>query len=147
MIQYEELYVYVDGSYSTSSPTIYAGAYILIDPTTNQIIYEASGCGNKAVNMRNVAGELTATMRGTQMALRLARKAVIFYDYQGIEAWITGEWKARKPETQAYYNFMLKYVYPVKRIQFVKVKAHSGNMFNEMVDDLSKEALLSRKSF
>ena len=30
----------------------------------------------------------------------------LFYDYEGIEKWVTGEWRAKNPLTQTYRDFM-----------------------------------------
>lgn len=143
----ELLHVYVDGAYSTNYPDRYAGAFILVDPNTGKIIKSMNGCGTKAVSMRNVAGELSATMRGTQWGLQLAERVIIFYDYQGVEDWITGAWRCKKPETRAYFNFMFRYIHPVNKIQFVKVKAHAGDTYNELADRMAKEALFKNKEW
>lgn len=145
--KYKVLHIYVDGAFSTNYPDRYAGAFILVNPESGEVVEAMNGCGTKAVGMRNVAGELSATMRGVQYGMRFAEKIVIFYDYQGIEDWITGAWACRKKETRAYFNFMFRYIHPVVRVEFVKVKAHSGDMYNEMVDNLAKKALAINKEW
>ena len=50
-------------------------------------------------------------------------------------------WKAKKPETQKYAN----YINRVRNekglvINFIHVKGHSGDMFNEVADKLAGEA-------
>ena len=57
--------------------------------------------------MRNVAGELA----GVISALNWAKdnditEVIIFYDYEGIEKWITGEWKTKKENTILYKKFI-----------------------------------------
>ena len=64
----------------------------------------------------------------------------MFYDYQGIEAWAVGDWKANLPYTQDFVKFYNKVKTAVK-VNFVKVKAHTGIELNEVVDKLAKEAI------
>ena len=68
----------------------------------------------------------------------------ICYDYQGIEKWAVGEWKTNHILTQKYAQFMAKSGENV-RIDFRKVKAHSGNYYNEQADKLAKAALTQTK--
>ena len=143
-MQYTQLNVYVDGAYSTNYPERYSGAFVVVNPTNQRVIYEKCGCGTKAVSMRNVAGELSATMRAVQYVSKLTNNIVIFYDYTGIKFWVTDEWKANKPETQAYKDYMSKFK---DKIQFVKVKAHSGDKYNTRVDQLAKYALKENRTW
>ena len=63
----------------------------------------------------------------------------LYYDYQGIESWATGEWKRNKPGTIRYKEFY-DHLQKVK-VYFHKVKGHSGVELNEAVDQLAKAAL------
>lgn len=138
LYKYDQLYVYVDGSYNPAYPDRYSGAFAVVDPVSDTLMCTHSGCGTKAVSMRNVAGELSAVMRAVQYCMKYARNTVVFYDYTGIANWVTGEWQAKKPETQAYKQFMNQYK---DRLQFVKVKAHTGNKYNELCDRAARKAL------
>ena len=91
--------------------------------------------------MHNVAGEI----KGAEAAMRYAvdnneKRLVIYHDYEGIAKWCTREWKASKPGTQAYRDYYDSVKEKVN-IQFVKVKGHSNNKYNEMADKLAKKAL------
>ena len=68
------------------------------------------------------------------------KEITLFYDYQGIEAWAVGDWKANLPYTQDYVKFYNK-VKTAVNVNFVKVKAHTGIELNEVVDKLAKEAI------
>ena len=64
----------------------------------------------------------------------------ICFDYEGIEKWCTGAWKANKTGTIAYREFYQKACTQVN-IRFVKVKGHSGDKYNDLADKLAKEAV------
>ena len=68
----------------------------------------------------------------------------IYYDYEGIEKWATGLWKANKEQTQNY----VKTINDMKKkidIYFQKVLAHSGDYYNEVADSLAKKAVGIKK--
>ena len=58
----------------------------------------------------------------------------------GIEKWATREWKAKK-NVSTDYILLFDQVSNGIKVNFQKVKAHSGNEFNEIVDQLAKRAL------
>lgn len=92
-------------------------------------------------NMRNVVGELYATVTAVNECITLGYKDIIIhYDYQGIESWVTSSWRANKMLTHDYKATMLKLSKNIN-IQFVKVKAHAGTTYNEIADRLAKEAI------
>lgn len=64
----------------------------------------------------------------------------IYHDYEGIEKLITGEWKCKNELSLRYYKLFNELTYG-KSYKFHKVKAHSGDYYNEMVDKLAKEIL------
>ena len=91
--------------------------------------------------MRNVAGEITGAVMAIKFAIKQkAKNIVIFYDYAGIEEWAEGNWKANKAGTQKYKAF-IDSARPYINIGFEKVKAHTGDTFNERADILAKNAL------
>ena len=91
--------------------------------------------------MRNVAGEIKGSEAAMQYALdHKIPSIIIYHDYQGIASWCNGDWKANKPGTIAYRDFYQKAKEKV-HIEFRKVKGHSNDKYNDMVDELAKEAL------
>ena len=53
--------------------------------------------------MRNVAGEILGSETAIDYAIQHDYKAIyIYYDYEGIEKWANGIWKANKTGTKAY---------------------------------------------
>ncbi len=136
----EGLSIYVDGSFSLEKGNF---SYGLIAIDNGKEVYETCGIGEDedAVALRNVAGEVLGSLKAVEYALNNNYKEVtIFYDYQGIECWALGTWKRNKHLTQEYHKIMQEYMNRIK-INFVKVKGHSGNKYNDIVDKLAKKAL------
>ena len=136
----EELSVYVDGSFSLEKGNF---SYGLIALYNGEEVYETCGAGEDedAAALRNVAGEVLGALKAVDYALdNNYEKVTIFYDYQGIECWALGPWKRNKHLTQEYHRVMQEYMKKIK-VNFVKVKGHSGDKYNEVVDKLAKKAL------
>ncbi len=134
------LIAYVDGSYHLARHE-YGYGCVLIDQ--NQIIQKLKGKASDEdnVSMRNVAGEILGSQVAIQYAIDHHYPAIyIYYDYEGIEKWATGVWKANKKGTQAYQKFIEKSREKIE-IAFIKVLAHSGDVYNEMADQLAKQAV------
>lgn len=95
---------------------------------------------NMAV-MRNVAGEIEGAKRAIKYCLdNNASSLSIYYDYEGIEKWCNGTWAAKKEGTKAYKRYYDEAVKSIE-INFVKVKGHSGDKYNDLADELAKRAL------
>lgn len=132
-------WAYVDGSYLHSEKKYSYGMVICVDNTEHEF-YQAFNNPEMAA-MRNVAGEITGSMEAVKFCLqRKIESITIFYDYEGIERWANGDWKTNNPYTTAYAQF-IKDARKSMRIDFSKVKGHSGNKYNDMADMLAKKAL------
>lgn len=93
---------------------------------------------HEAVEHRNVAGEILAILKAIKWCQSQGiSEMTIYYDYQGLESWATGAWRAKLPFTKAYAHAVNE---SGITIHWVKVRAHSGNPENEIVDKLAKEA-------
>lgn len=127
---------YVDGSYSDQYKMYSYGVVVL----HNNEVIKFSGRGNESDNlpMRNVAGELLGAIEAIKWALKNGiEKIIIYYDYEGIEKWALGLWKANKKGTQ-YYKEFFDSINKRLAVSFVKVKAHTGVLYNEEADRLAK---------
>ena len=133
------VYAYIDGSFDRVSG-IYGSGVVIVDSDEK---YEYKHAENREdyAQLHNVAGELEAAKFVMWYAVdKKIKEITLFYDYQGIEAWAVGDWKANLPYTQDYVKFYNKVKTAVK-VNFVKVKAHTGIELNEVVDKLAKEAI------
>lgn len=131
--------IYVDGSYHAATKEFSYGMVVLIDGKEEKFSHKMTD--SELAQMRNVAGEIKGSEAAMQYALDHEIPSIIIYhDYQGIASWCNGDWKANKPGTIAYRDFYRQASQKVN-IQFRKVKGHSNNKYNDMVDRLAKEAL------
>ncbi|RLC78912.1 MAG: hypothetical protein DRI61_08960 [Chloroflexi bacterium] len=129
------LNIFVDGSFMNG---VVGAAFVVVD--NGKVIHEEKWTVEKYKEMRNVAGELSATMRAVLYAKKNNFRYVrIYHDYEGISKWTTGEWKTKNEATKLYKEWMLKQTKDI-HIKFVKVTAHNGNRWNEYVDKLAKKA-------
>lgn len=129
---------YVDGSFNTDR-VIYGYGVILLYGSSS-FPFSGKGNDNRMISMRNVAGEIEGAMRAVREAIQMGFSEIqIYHDYEGISKWVTGEWQATKPGTIRYRKYMHEKGKEID-IHFTKVKAHSGNKYNDMADALAKEA-------
>lgn len=134
------LIAYVDGSYNEKKQE-YGYGCILIDQ--QKVIGQYHGKGNHPdyLSMRNVAGEIAGAHMAIEYAIQHHYPMIcIYYDYEGIEKWANKQWQARKSGTKAYQDFVEKSRQKIE-IVFMKVLAHSGDVYNEQADQLAKKAV------
>ena len=130
---------YVDGSYNIETARYGCGVVLLVGG--EEITVSRAFDDSEAALMRNVAGEI----EGASIAMKYCAdngigEIDLYYDYAGIEKWCTGEWKTNKKGTAAYKQFYDEISKKVK-VNFIKVKSHSGVEYNEKADRLAKDAV------
>lgn len=134
-----ELIAYVDGSYNINTREFSYGMVIISDE--EEKYFSEKYFDESLSEMRNVAGEIMGSMKAMSYCLECAKKSiVIYFDYEGIEKWCTGDWKTNKIGTQNYKKFYDEIKDKIN-ITFKKVKAHSGDKYNDLADKLAKKAV------
>lgn len=134
-----EAIAYVDGSYDDTIKAFAYGVVMFFDEIEEH--FSAKMVNPELIEMRNVAGEIKAAEKAMQFCVDHNIKSIdIYHDYEGIAKWCTGEWKANKVGTKAYKAFY-DGIKPNLFVNFMKVKGHSGDKYNELADQLAKSAL------
>lgn len=88
--------------------------------------------------IRNIGGEIEAAEYAVRYAIEHGYKHIrIFHDYIGVGSWADGQWKAAKPDTIAYTDF-IKRAREHIAISFTHIRGHSGHTYNELADSYAK---------
>lgn len=134
------LIAYVDGSYDNSLKK-YAFGCVFLLPDGRVYTEYGNGDNEQSLKHRNVTGEMLGAMYAVKVAmLNQYRRLEICYDYQGIEKWVTGEWRSKTELTQKYAKAMREWGQNIE-ILFTKVAAHSNIYYNELADKMAKIGL------
>lgn len=132
-------YAFVDGSFNSDTGDYGYGGFLHYNDKNYQL--KGIGCNAEMANMRNVAGEICGAMAAVCKAETLGiQEFTLFYDYLGIECWVTGAWKTKKAYTFEYAQFMNSDKRTVK-VKFEHVKGHTGVYGNELADAIAKDAV------
>lgn len=135
----DTMLAYVDGSYNNATQEYSAGVVALWQG--KEITFSQKADDPTLKSMRNVAGEIMGAQIAMEYALQeQAKILVIYHDYEGVEKWCTKAWEAKQVGTKKYKAY---YEQAAERLEihFVKVKAHTGDKYNEQADQLAKGAL------
>ena len=135
------LHIYVDGSYNSATEEYSYGLAAVKD---NSVEYIDSGASRSSAanNIRQIAGELEAAVKGVEYAVKCGEKKVaIFHDYIGICYHATGFWERKEESSKEYYKKMQELMATGIEVVFVKVDSHTGDLFNELADEKCKEKL------
>ena len=132
---------YIDGSYLDNVGYAFGSVFFTSDKEYHNLGYDNN---LEILSLRNIAGELLSAIYSIELAINLCkRKIEIYYDYEGIYKWAVGDWKAKTDITKAYATLMSNYSNYID-IKFIKVKSHSGVVYNDLADKLAKKALKER---
>lgn len=133
-------YAFVDGSFNIKTNVYGFGGFLMHEGTKHVL----SGSGNdpEKAKQRQIIGEIEGAMAAVTLACKLGIKELtLYYDYFGIENWVTGAWNAGNPETKAYRDFMRDKISNGLAIKFVHTEAHTGIEGNEEADTRAKQAV------
>lgn len=136
--------IWVDGScFPQSDGSLHIGWGLLVKQDGEEV-HRAKGndIPPEATNHRNVAGEIFGILKALEWCqVQGITEVTLYFDYQGLESWVTGAWRAKLPFTQLYAQTVQA---SNITIHWRKVKAHSGNPENEIVDQLAKEGAMGQ---
>lgn len=135
----EGLFLYVDGSFISGHS--HAG-WAVAAVEGGELLWTLSGITAEPALSRNIDGELEGAAQAIFWLRKNPQPATICHDYEGIARWALGEWKRTSVVAKRY----VERVQPLpEELRFEKIKAHSGEQWNELVDDLARGALLDSK--
>lgn len=140
----KEFVIYVDGSYNRKMRQG-GWCFLVLDKESGAILNKQYGSilDIRLNDMRNVGGEIIAALSGLEYAYQNnATHVTLCYDYIGIEKWITpyGKRWATNNSCTSYYQYIFDKKYRNKfTISFKKIKSHTGEKYNEIVDKGAKE--------
>lgn len=135
-----KLTAYTDGSYNSNGHVYGGGVVILLEGIQQPLTQKVCGNDNNYARFRNVAGEILAVMAAVEVAKKAdCEELDIYYDYEGLEKWVSGAWRANKTVSIQYRNYVLEAMRNMA-IRFHKVSAHTGDEYNELADKLAREA-------
>lgn len=90
----------------------------------------------------NITGELHAAKIAMMDAKINGYKEIyIVHDYQGIAAYVSGAWTARQKSSREYILFYKNICKDVK-VNFIQLKGHTNNKYNDIADELAKAGTL-----
>ncbi len=139
-IDYSIPTAYIDGSFDSKTLDYSFGGCLFLNGELMK--FKKRYPKDEYSQFRNVAGEIKGAGYIINYAIKHDIKELnIYYDYNGIEKWYTGEWKANSLIAKEYVSFALKAKEKIK-INFHKIKSHTNNKYNDLADELAKEALL-----
>ncbi|MFN3412079.1 MAG: RNase H family protein, partial [Exilispira sp.] len=132
--------IYIDGSFNKETKKAGWAFCIVKD---YQIIYEESNiCDQFLDNTRQVIAEIYALYKAILwLTNNKYNEAEVYYDYSGVENWMTERWKVKNKEIESIIIKIKDQIEENKlKLKFVKVDAHSGDYYNEYVDKLARKA-------
>lgn len=147
--------IFTDGSYKKFDDLgeFYGSATIVLPEWDYDKMVTMTKAGNEPeyIALHNVAGEILAVMMAMEHCLNVLKvnqddELHIYHDYVGISNWVKSKgeqdyWKAKKPITQAYANYMNTRIKTTTKVVFHHVPGHSGHPGNDLVDQLAKQAI------
>lgn len=139
-----EMIAYVDGS-NRGDGSAFSWGVVTFSKSLGKVDFNGMSENKELIKYRNIAGELFASVKATQFAIyNKLTKITIYHDYSGIRHWALGEWKTKNKLSQDYRAFFERAKSTIE-YEFVKVKGHTGDKFNEEADRLAKSAIILKE--
>ena len=132
---------YVDGSFDKDKKLCGSGIVFLNDTSDEKPINAIDFATEDKYNMWNIQGECEACIKAIEIAIGKGCNEIhIYHDYQGISSWAKKEWKAKNDYTKGYVKRFDELHNKIK-VEFVKVKGHSKNKWNDAADKLARRSV------
>lgn len=131
--------VFVDGSFS---PSFKHSGWAFVVTENDKELARGSGITAFEAESRNIDGEVMASYQAMRWLDAHDMNGVICHDYEGVARWAMGEWQAKSNIAKMYVSASKPYLH---RVKFEKVAAHTGVKWNELVDQLAKDAIAKAK--
>jgi len=150
-----DIIVYTDGSYipevktdigPVDTSSICGCAYLIKTDhglETKKFVIESH-------SQRQILAECWAVIEAleylkTKIEKYKGRKIIVHADYVGAIFWADGTWKAGNIYTQEYVRKIRRLIFDLYaydcEVTFQKVNGHSGNMYNDIVDESARKAV------
>lgn len=128
---------YVDGSFDKDKRLCGSGIVFLNDTEDEKATAMIDFATDDKYNMWNIQGECEACIKAIEVAIDKGCSEIhVYHDYQGISSWAKKEWKAKNDYTKGYVKRFDELQNKIK-VEFVKVKGHSKNKWNDAADKLA----------
>ena len=134
-------YAYIDGSYNYDTNRYGCGGVLVVNG--KEYIIRKSGNEKDAIKLKNVAGEIFGAITIMKAARKLRLKKIkLYFDFSGIEDIALGKIQPKKKNRflLSYRDFFME-VNKYMKIDFCKVKSHSGIELNNKANRLAKQAV------
>ena len=138
-LNYELPTAFIDGSYDVNTGNYSFGGVLILGNINYQ--FNKKFIADEFSSSRNVAGEIRGAAYIINHCYKNGYKEInLYYDYAGIEQWYNEAWQAKTPIAMKYVEFV-KDIKDKIKVNFIKVKSHSNNKYNDLADELAKKAL------
>ncbi len=142
------IHIYTDGSDIKGTGKIGTGVYIEYDgkEVRKSNIHDVDSFKSKyniKTGVSNPTMEIAALVEALEEFKDRGEHLVIHSDYQGVQKWISGEWKVKQPYIEDFVNQAKDLIAQIEKnggsVQLKWVRGHSGVKGNEMVDAVAKD--------
>lgn len=130
---------FTDGSYSSATSIASSASILFFKQRRYHIVSTSSD--RHVLERRSVGAEISAVHDTLKLVSKLKAKGVLLaFDYDGVEKWAEKISAAKNPLAERYVDTVDEFKKNGKAIKYAKVMGHSGNLFNEMADELASHA-------
>lgn len=131
--------VYTDGSYNNG---VYSFGVCVVYPDGKEEMFNGTGDNELLAKENNIAGECAGALFAMNyLKEKGIKNAEIVYDYKGVGAYFTGEFKNCKSNCLNLYRHEGYSLIKDLHIKWTWVQGHSKTHYNDIVDALAKMAL------